>query len=400
MADKSIETSVDRLVAYLKKNGETEVSLLSANLGIGEDTMTDLVKILEKANIVKITYKLGKMYVTPADSTSKSADVVEAQKRVEEVKKADLVADVSAQDAVLNRVTKQIDEYSKSMKGIEELFKTKNKQMYDSIKRISDIERRVEKAYKRIDARRTELEKLQAVIDASLADINKYSESVNKFSLDSSGANAMIQDIRNEISIFREGLNAFNKANEKSIEEYRKLSKAQSDKILLKIEELSELAKLQAQQIQSVQEQSSKYYKDSRLSGQRAAKRAEHFVDEITRYRNEIDAITKASEADFNFIKKNIADIKVKVGKGATLASSVGEVQADLDTIKEEQNALNKELSSILDGIRALSPKMADAKRDEMMLKFEARARKAKELLETMKAHSEELTKKVEELGK
>ena len=68
MADKSIETSVDRLVAYLKKNGETEVSFLSANLGIGEDTMTDLVKILEKANIVKITYKLGKMYVTPADS--------------------------------------------------------------------------------------------------------------------------------------------------------------------------------------------------------------------------------------------------------------------------------------------------------------------------------------------
>ncbi len=400
MADKSIETSVDRLVSYLKKNGETEVSFLSANLGIGEDTMTDLVKILEKANIVKITYKLGKMYVTPATSTSKSADVVEAQKRVDEVKKADVVADVSAQDAVLTRITRQIDDYSKSMKGIEEIFKTKNKQMYDSIRRISDIERRVEKAYKRIDARRTELEKLQAVIDASLSDINKYSESVNKFSLDSSGANAMIQDIRNEISIFREGLNTFNKTSEKSIDEYRKSSKEQSDKILLKIEELSELAKLQAQQISSVQEQSSKYYKDSRLSGQRAAKRAERFVDEINRYRNEIDAITKASEADFGFIKKNISDIKVKVGKGASLASSVGEVQADIDTIKEEQQALNKEISGILEGIRAMSSKMSDEKKDEAMLKFEARARKAKELLSAMTAHSDELTKKVEGLGK
>jgi DNA repair exonuclease SbcCD ATPase subunit len=400
VADKSIETSVDRLVSYLKKNGETEVSILSGNLGIGEDTMTDLVKILEKASIVKITYKLGKMYVAPATSTDRSADVVEAQKKVEEVKKADVVADVSAQDAVLNRISKQIDDYSKSMKGIEEVFKTKNKQMYDSIKRISEIERKVEKAYKHIDTRRTELEKLQAVIDASLSDISKYSESVNKFSLDSSGANAMIQDIRNEINIFREGLDTFNKTAEKSIDEYRKSSKIQSDKVLLKIEELSELAKLQAEQIKSVQEQSSKYYKDSRLSGQRAAKRAEHFVDEITKYRNEIDAITKSSEADFNFIKKNISDIKDKVGKGAALAGSVGQVQADIETIREEQQALSKEISGILDGIHAISPKMPDSKRDEAMLKFEARARKAKELLSTMNAHYEELTKKVDALGK
>ena len=400
MADKSIETSVDRLVSYLKKNGETEVTILSSNLGIGEETMTDLVKILEKANMVKITYKLGKMYVMPALEGSKSADVVEAQKKVEEVKRADLAADVSAQDAVLQRVTKQVGDYSKTMKDIENAFTTKDKQFYISIKRISEIERRAEKAYKKIEERRTELDKLQAVIDASLTDINKYSESVNKFSMDSSGAKGIIQDIRNEISIFQEGLNTFNKSAEKSIMDYRKSSKETSDKIQLKIGELSELAKLQEQQIRAIQEQSAKYYKDSRLSGQRAAKRAERFVDEITRYRNEIDAITKSAEADFSSVRKSISDLKEKAGPGVSLASGIGGIQADIDNIKEERSALDKELSGILEAIRKMSPKMSTEKRDEAMLKLESRAKKAKDSLSNMTAHADELAKKVEKLGR
>ncbi len=400
MADKSIETSVDKLVSYLNKNGETEVTTLSSNLGIGEETMTDLVKILEKASIVKITYKLGKMYVAPAPTASKSADVIEAQKKVEEVKKADITADVSAQDAVLQRVTKQAEDYSKNMKGIEDAFQSKNKQMYNSIKRISEIERRVEKAYKKIEGRRAELEKLQAVIDASLKDINKYSESVGKFSMDSTGAKSMIQDIRNEISIFREGMNTFNKSIDKSIADYRKSSKEMSSKIEVKISELQELAKLEGQQIDVIQGQSSKYYKDSRLSGQRAAKRAERFVDEIARYRNELDAITKASEADFNYIKKNISEINAKMGSGAVLASGIGDIRADIDNIKESSVGLQKELDAILEGIRRIPQKMSDEKKDEKMLGLVARAKKTKELLDSIASQADDLSKKVEGLGR
>ena len=52
MADKSIETSVDRLVAYLKKNGETEVSLLSANLGMIVGGIVGLILVLLAPGLV------------------------------------------------------------------------------------------------------------------------------------------------------------------------------------------------------------------------------------------------------------------------------------------------------------------------------------------------------------
>jgi hypothetical protein len=64
--DQSVTTSIDDLVKYLNEHGETESSELANTLGVGEGLIEAWANALEKAKIVKITYKSGRMYLAPA----------------------------------------------------------------------------------------------------------------------------------------------------------------------------------------------------------------------------------------------------------------------------------------------------------------------------------------------
>src|SRR5208337_1649342 len=101
--DQRITTSIDDLVKYLKEHGETESSELANTLGVDTGIVEAWSDALEKAKIVRITYKVGKMYVSLAGAEA-GAGIGEA-KRTAELKKNISETEIAAQINVINQVT-------------------------------------------------------------------------------------------------------------------------------------------------------------------------------------------------------------------------------------------------------------------------------------------------------
>ncbi|MEM0201017.1 MAG: hypothetical protein QXD23_01280 [Candidatus Micrarchaeaceae archaeon] len=58
-----VVTGVDQIISYLSIKGETNINKLSEDIGINVETIMELAKALEKLNKIKITHKLGRVYV-------------------------------------------------------------------------------------------------------------------------------------------------------------------------------------------------------------------------------------------------------------------------------------------------------------------------------------------------
>ena len=67
MAAKPSEakTTIDTLTELLRSKGKMEINKIADSLSIDTSIAENLVKVLEDANLVKVTYEVGKMYVEP-----------------------------------------------------------------------------------------------------------------------------------------------------------------------------------------------------------------------------------------------------------------------------------------------------------------------------------------------
>ncbi len=70
------KTSIDKMLTLLQNKGRMDVNTLSLSLDTPASVIDDWAKILESANIVKISYELGKMYVEPTKNEMNTAKFV------------------------------------------------------------------------------------------------------------------------------------------------------------------------------------------------------------------------------------------------------------------------------------------------------------------------------------
>ena len=60
-----VKTSIDALLDLIKSRGLVDVSVAASELGIAGAVAEQWAKVLEENNLVKISYRVGKMYVEP-----------------------------------------------------------------------------------------------------------------------------------------------------------------------------------------------------------------------------------------------------------------------------------------------------------------------------------------------
>jgi DNA-binding transcriptional ArsR family regulator len=80
MADPVVSTTIDKLVNYLKDHGETDSDSLLKALKINESTLSVWADALEDAHVVKIDYKFGKMFMSPAQTAEVKPQAKQAGK--------------------------------------------------------------------------------------------------------------------------------------------------------------------------------------------------------------------------------------------------------------------------------------------------------------------------------
>ena len=114
MAKQEVTTQIDELVSYLKAHGETSITDLSKALVVGESTLNDWASILEKAGMVKVVYKAGRMFLSPVEATTSESG--ENVSRIIQAEKEDIQSEVNSQQALLNQITSRIN----SLQGLND----------------------------------------------------------------------------------------------------------------------------------------------------------------------------------------------------------------------------------------------------------------------------------------
>src|SRR5271157_562499 len=122
MADQNITTSIDDLVKYLSEHGEAESSELAKALGVNESIIETWADVLEKAKITKVSYKVGKMFVSLVAETKGGTEVA---KKTAEIKRGIAESELEAQAAAIGQVGAKIDEFKRYVAGAEATFKSR-----------------------------------------------------------------------------------------------------------------------------------------------------------------------------------------------------------------------------------------------------------------------------------
>ncbi|MDE1850504.1 MAG: hypothetical protein KGH54_01770, partial [Candidatus Micrarchaeota archaeon] len=150
-------TGIDALVDYLNKNGETEESKLAEELKVSEKVIEDWASVLEKASIVKITYKIGKMFVSPLSVSN--VDVA-SYKNTLDTKKQSVETELMAQVNVLQEFDRRISNLSKIASSADASFKKNSGQVKKDLDELERIQREVEKHYGSIKMEKDRVDKI------------------------------------------------------------------------------------------------------------------------------------------------------------------------------------------------------------------------------------------------
>ncbi|MFH1222201.1 MAG: hypothetical protein V1492_03895 [Candidatus Micrarchaeota archaeon] len=172
-----ITTGVDALVKIVKLNGRIELSVCAEELNLPSDTLEEWARILEEEGILKVEYKLAKVFlvwVQPAEEEIEeerkefAAEKKSALKQVETAR-ADIAPEMEkvielqkSFSTVYDKLYKRLGEMEKSLSPVLVSKGESEKRYGDSLKRVADVTARLEQL-------RSEVVKLQAEMKNKVA---------------------------------------------------------------------------------------------------------------------------------------------------------------------------------------------------------------------------------------
>ncbi len=344
MADQpAVTTSIDSLVKYLKEHGETDTTMLSRVLSVNEGTIVDWADILEKAGMVKIAYKVGRMYLSPTEG--KMGEKTQVEKAVGEVKKEIVENEVRSQESVMKEIRAKLDVYSKTVKNAEALFKEKGGEASATLRKITLLEREASKYYDRIDSKRESVAKMVEGLDKEMGALETEAEKIRQFNLDTSGAKASLSDIANKMASFNSSLSQMDDEFEKMVADRKARLKAMEDGIR---EELGVLRDTTAAERKRIAEydRALEGYREIAGAQERKAKRLRtQMLDEAVRTKAEVLGAYSAASSQFNALNQSIKTMKESWGLLAVFDGKLTSAREGIAALSKQLDALEKELS-------------------------------------------------------
>ncbi len=364
------KTSIDKMLTLLQNKGRMDVNTLSLSLDTPASVIDDWAKILESANIVKISYELGKMYVEPTkneintqnldSSISNKKSTIQQKINIENLLLSKLTNSMNSISTDVSSAQKQFSkEYPNAKKAMKEIQKINNNiNKYNSkIKNlntsVNDAYEKTHKNYKNLKtdidklssgSMETDLKSLNIKLSKTLTDIKNKRGDLQKIKSDNAAA---ISSIKKELyeqhkdallsirSLSKELNSAILKTRSEINKNVKELNK---DKITLNnaIKGYNELTKVY--KVTSGKVDTSKIdalYNENKTKIDEYSKQFDNKYQQIV---NSMDSINKK----FGNLGKINANI-LEVLKALTEAEiQVKSIKKDISDLKSESNILNR----------------------------------------------------------
>ena len=216
--DAGVFTNIDAFVKYLQEHGETESSAIASSLGVSEKNVEEWAKVLESSKMAKITYKLGKMFVSKVSAMEGSSS--EAKQMVE-VKKTILDSEVSAELGDITRLEERMKEFNKVVAASENILNSNSANIREALNRISKLQSEAAKSFGAIKGNKDEIDGFSKEIDDLLSKLSR-DPSLGGIVEKGNNSKILIEDIRTRIRAYEEGLANLMKSYDDGVREERR----------------------------------------------------------------------------------------------------------------------------------------------------------------------------------
>src|SRR5271157_495650 len=323
MAGPNITTSIDSLMTYLSEHGETESSELARALGVNEGIIETWADVLEKAKITKITYKVGKMYVSLAAAGKGGTETAKA---TAEIKRGIAETELQAQAVAITQIGAKIDEFKRYVTGAEATFKSKAGETKATLEEIDKLDNQVSGAYKKLKEKKDYIDGMVEKLGKSIQALEQKSGALAGAAADGD-TKALIGDIRNKLENADSMIKSLDKEFGRTMEENRKNFAELVDgmkkesgalrRVLFQhgkeSEEYDAMAKAYVREVDRIKRQ---------VSGER-----ERLLDEISKTSYEVGKVYAVSDGQITALRKSLAEMKSQFGGFAEMSDKITKVK-------------------------------------------------------------------------
>ncbi|MGC8687489.1 MAG: hypothetical protein ACP5RM_02190 [Candidatus Micrarchaeia archaeon] len=408
------KTSIDSLVDLLKEKGKMDLNSIALSLSVDPKVVESWAKILESGGIVKISYEMGKMFVTYSQIGKEEVEV--AEKKLND-QKSIIEEDLSSQAVSLDKLQEaikninvnisQIEElYRRSLPGIESLLVQINK--YNSIatssmKRFDDLTKKVESTYEEVNRKADELSKKVDTLSTTAFDrtVEESKQKIISLTKEINEAHSAIHAIEASVD---ESFKALFKNIDMQAEELKKQAFAKKQDIINQLKagdsELDAVSKQIQEKGREVKGTVAELnnFKLHRESARRALN------IEKTEFNDFYQKVHKTLLSGKDEVNKNSAELISKInelkssfGETAQVSDKISGLKAEVEEIQKQMDATKKEIESLQLQLRAL-----DAAKNESILskinKVKAigeKSKRTKNSISKIKGNVQDVSKKL-----
>ncbi len=345
-------TGIDALVAYLKQHGETDAPTLAMELKVSNKVIEGWADVLEKANVVKISYKVGKMYMSPLVVTKEG---IETLKSTIEVKKSGLETDILEQDNILQNINRKVKGFSQVLANADEIFKSNAGTLKSDLDQLDGIQRNAEKYYNGIKIEKERVDKMTETLDKEMKSLLEIASKMKNFSTGATEANKMMDDIQSKRLRLQGTIKEIESGFDKMVEEKR----ANLNQIHNSInDELSALKNAIDQQRRASQE-NDRVEKNAKKEGERVRLSVER---ERIALLNELEKAKLGVEQNFPLAQTKMVEITDKLnamrkafGDFADFNKQIKGLKDELEEIRVSYEERVKELNLIKNDMKVIN---------------------------------------------
>jgi len=351
MAEEITKTSIDALVEYLKAHGETEASVLAKALGVSETLIEEWSNILEKSNIVKISYRAGKMYVAPLAITKEG--LTEVQHKIE-IKKENIINEATAKLTMLNQLNEKVESLSKFVSEGNELLKKKIGPMKESLDELYKIANIAEKKYNEVKERKKEIDNIAERLNKEIDGLRERAQAIEHFQLNTANAERLIEDMHSKMELMHKLLEEEEANRKKALQQLEESEKKLAEGIRAEINAIDDMISANEKELNESKMKSNEYKRSALKLGKELEELGKKATDQVSKDREEIERYVNIIEKSYTDLKYKIEELKKDIGDVTKIDELLRNAQNTIEEVNKAKGPLTEELNKIIEEAKAI----------------------------------------------
>ncbi len=352
MADQPITTSIDDLVKYVHEHGETDSSALAVALSVGEAIIEKWADVLEKAQIVKVSYKLGKMFVAPM---LVNQEAVESASKTAELKRGIVESELAAQVDLVNQINSRLDEFKRYVGEAESAFKSKAGTIKSTIDEIDRLGAEADNAYKKVSSEKEYMDKLGANMDAQLRSLQEKAAAAAAVGAPQDSSKQMADDLKLKLADYENRLKALDASFGATLKQKKQEFAELSDSIRGEQKTMHDMVDQEERAVKEYERALESYRHDSEGMRKQAERERSRIMDDMAKSAEEARKAYDISSRQSAEVRKQLDELKSRFGGYAELSDKLNDIKSNIESISREKEELRAELTQLSEQLRAIS---------------------------------------------